>query len=77
MKYNLILISFLSQTLVDVTSSVTALEGHTNALAHGSPKRPKYEKNCPGRTPYFLKRVYPPEAFKNGKMKMYHSCPKE
>ena len=31
---------------------------------------------CLGRTLYFLKRVYP-GVFKNGKMKIFHTCPKE
>ena len=42
----------------------------------GFPKQPKYEKNCPSQTQYFLKRLYP-RLSKNGKMKMFHFYPKE
>ena len=36
----------------DLTVDATRLK-----TIHGSPKRPKYEKNCPSQTPNFLKRV--------------------
>ena len=51
-------------------------EGGCIAIAHGSPKRPKSEINCPSQTPYFLKRVYP-RVSKNGKRKIFHSYQKE
>ena len=30
----------------------------SSLLEHSSPKRPKYEKNCPSQTPYFLKSYF-------------------
>ena len=45
-------------------------------LKHGYPKWPKHEKNGLAQTPYFLKRVYA-RVSENGKMKMFHSYPKE
>ena len=45
-----------------------------NCALHGSPKWPKYEKNCLIQTAYFLKN---PRVSKSSKMKIFHSYQKE
>ena len=58
---------------IGVASSLESSMKHTG---HENGKSSSLK--CLGKTQYFLKRVYPrPRVFKNGKMKIFHTCQKE
>ena len=55
---------------------IASVSAHLNDEFTGLRNGKSYSLKCLGKTLYFLKRVYP-RVLKNGKMKMFHSNPKE